>query len=104
MNTVIHLLLRMIIGPEHVLVHISAGMTLEFSYLGRKRPLSNFSGRKQTGISICLTLGVTLLASTIQVQLLLSYQCVCTVGSPVCSANVSVSCCHATSTDSLTLL
>ena len=32
MNPVIHLLLRLIIGPEHELVHISAGMTLELSH------------------------------------------------------------------------
>ena len=72
------------IGPEHGFVHISAGMTLDFSYFERKRPLSNFSCRKQTGISIFLTLGVTLLASPTEIQLVLSYQC--TVGAPVYSA------------------
>ena len=35
-------------------------------------------------MSICLTLGVTLLASTKEIQLVLSYQC--TVGAPVWSA------------------
>ena len=64
MNPVINLVLRLIIGPEYGLLHISAGMTLEFSYFGRKRPLSNLSCRKQTRISICLTLGLTLLYST----------------------------------------
>ena len=39
LNPVIHLLLQLIIGPEHDLVHISSGMTLELSYLGTKRPL-----------------------------------------------------------------
>ena len=62
-------------------------MTLEFSYFGRKRPLSNFSSRKQTGISMCLTLGVTLLASTKDIQLVISYQC--TVGAPMWSAKAS---------------
>ena len=33
---------------------------------------------------MCLNLGVTILASTIQIQLVLSYQC--TVGAPVWSA------------------
>ena len=42
MNTVIHLVLRLIIGPEYDLVHIYAGMTLDFSYFGIKRPLSFF--------------------------------------------------------------
>ena len=87
MNPVIHLVIRMIIGTEHSLVHISAGMTLEFSYFGRKRPLSNCSCRKQTGISMCLTLGVTLLAPTTEIQLVLSYQC--TVGALVWSAKAS---------------
>ena len=48
------LLIRLIIVPEHGFVHISAGMTLDFSYFGRKRPFSNYSCRKQTGISACL--------------------------------------------------
>ena len=65
----------MIIGPEHGLVHISAGMTLDFSYFGRKRLLSNFSCRKQTGISMCLTLGVTILDSTTDIKLVLYSQC-----------------------------
>ena len=64
MNPAIHLVLRLITGPEHGLVHISSGMTLGFSYFGIKIPLSNLSSRKQTGISMCLTLGVTILAST----------------------------------------
>ena len=74
MNPVIDLLLLLIIGPVHGLVHISAGTTLNFSYLGRKRPLSNFSRRKQTGISMCLTLVVIILALTAEIQLVLSYQ------------------------------
>ena len=74
----------MIIGPEHGLVQISASMTMEFSYFGRKRLLSNCSYRKQTGISMCLTLGVTILDSTTEIQLVLSSQC--TVGSPVWNA------------------
>ena len=54
----------MIIGPEHGLVRMSAGMTLDFSYFGIKRPLSNCYSRKKTVISMCLTLGVTILSST----------------------------------------
>ena len=88
MNPVIHLVLLLIIGPEHGFVHISAGMTLDFSYFGRKRPLSNCYCRKQTGISICLTLGVTILASTTEIQLVLSSQC--TVSAPVYSAKASM--------------
>ena len=63
-NPVIHLVLQLIIGPEHGLVHISSGITLELSYFGTKRPLSNYSSIKQTGIPMCLTLVVTLLDST----------------------------------------
>ena len=88
MNPVIHLVLRLIIGPEHGLVHISSGMTLDFSYFGRKRLLSNFSCRKQTGISMCLTLGVTILSSTTEIRLVLYSQCY--VGAPVWSAKASM--------------
>ena len=71
----------MIIGPEHGFVHISSGMTLYFSYFGTKILFSNWYCRKNTGVPMCLTLGVTLLASTTEIQLVLSSQC--TVGSPV---------------------
>ena len=30
MITLVHLVLQLIIGPEHVLVHISDGITLDF--------------------------------------------------------------------------
>ena len=60
MNPVIHLVLRLIIGPEHGLVHISTGRTLEFSYVGRKSPFKNCSIIKQTVISMCSTIGVTI--------------------------------------------
>ena len=69
MNPVIHLLLWLIIGPEHGLVHIYADMTLDLSYFGIKIPLSNCSCRKWIGISMCLTLGVTLLYSTTEIKL-----------------------------------
>ena len=88
LNTVIPLLPLMIIGLEHGLVHIFSGMTLESSYYGIKRPLSNFSGRKYTGISMCLTIGVTILASTTEIQLVLYYQC--TVVLSVWSAKDSI--------------
>ena len=39
MNLVIHLALQMIIGPEHGLVHISSGVTLDFSYLETKKTI-----------------------------------------------------------------
>ena len=68
-------------GPEHGLVDISAGMTLEFTHFGIKRPLSNLSSRKQTGISMYLYIGVNLLASTKEIQIVLSYQC--SAGEPV---------------------
>ena len=74
MNPFIYLLLQLIIGPKHGLVHISSGITLDFSYFGIKRPLSNFSCRKQTGILTCLTIGVNILASTTEIQLVLSSQ------------------------------
>ena len=74
MNTIIHLGLWLIIVPAHGFVHISASMTLEFSYFGIKRPLSNCYCRQQIGISMCLTLVVTLLASTTDIQLVLSSQ------------------------------
>ena len=64
MNPVIHLLIRLIIGPGNGLVHISFGMILDFSYSGIKRPLQNCSYIKHTGISMCLALGVTILDST----------------------------------------
>ena len=88
MNPVIHLVLRLIIGLDHGLVHISDGMILDFSYFIIKRLLSNISSRKQTGISIYLALGVTLLASTTEIQLLLYYKC--TVGVPVWSSKSSM--------------
>ena len=71
----------MIIGPEHGLVHISSVMTIDFSFFVIKRPLPIFSSRNQTGMSLCLTLGVTILASTTEIQIVLSYQC--TVGESV---------------------
>ena len=71
----------MIFGPEHSLVHISAGMTLDFSYFVTQIPLSNVFCRKYIGMSLCLTLGVTLLDSTTEIQLVLSSQC--TDGAPV---------------------
>ena len=81
MNPVINLLLCLIIGPEHGLVHISAGMTLEFSYFGTKIPLSNYSCRNHILMSMCLTLRVTILDSTTEIQIVLSY--LCTVVEPV---------------------
>ena len=54
----------MIIVPERGLAHISAGMILDFSYFGTKIPLSKCFYRKYTGMSMYLTLGVTLLDST----------------------------------------
>ena len=60
MNPVIHLVLQLIIGTDHGLVHMSTGMNLYKSYLVIKRPLSNCSVRKKTGMSMCLTLGVTI--------------------------------------------
>ena len=62
-------------------MHIYAGITLDLLYFGTKRPLSKFSGRNQTGMSICLTIVVTILSSTTEVQLVLSSQF--TAGSPV---------------------
>ena len=67
MSSVIHIVPGMIIGPEHSLVHISDGMTLDFSYVGIKIPLLNCSGIKQTGISRCLTIGITILTSTTEI-------------------------------------
>ena len=78
----------MIIGHENDLVHVYAGMTLDFSYFGRKIPLSNFSCRKQTVTPMCLTLGVTILASTTDIKIALYYQC--TVGAPVWSDKTSM--------------
>ena len=88
MNTVIHLVLRLIIGPKHGLGHISSGMTLDFPYIGIKRPLSNCPCRNQTGISICLTIGVTILASITEIQLALYSRC--TVSAPVWITGASV--------------
>ena len=67
MNPVIHLVLQLIIGPEHGLVHISSRMTLDLSYFGTKTPLSDCPFRKQTRMSMCLTLVLTLLASTTEI-------------------------------------
>ena len=64
MKPVIHLVLRLIIEPEHGILHIYACITLDLSYFGIKRRLSKISCRNQTGIKMCLTLGVTVLAST----------------------------------------
>ena len=46
------------------------------------------SCRKQTGISVCLTLGVTILDSTTEIKIVLYYQC--TVVVPVWSDKASV--------------
>ena len=78
----------MIIGNGHGLVQINSGMTLDFSYFGTKISFSNFSCRKQTRISMCLTLGVTILSWTTEIQLVLYYQC--TVGAPVWIAKYSI--------------
>ena len=75
MNPVIHLVLRLIIGLEHGLVQISDSMTLALSYFGIKIPLSNLSCRKQTGISMCLTIGLSILDSTTEIQPVLFSQC-----------------------------
>ena len=61
---VIHLVLQLIIGPEHTLVHMYVGITLDISYSRTKKTLSHFSCIKQAGIIMCLTVGVTPLAST----------------------------------------
>ena len=37
---VIHLVILLIVGPEHSLVHKSSGTILELSYFGTKIPLS----------------------------------------------------------------
>ena len=58
-------------------------MTLDFSYFGIQIPLSNLSCRKQTGIPMCLTLGVNISASTKETKLVLYSQC--TVGVPIWS-------------------
>ena len=63
MNTVILLLSQLIIGPEHGFVHIYSFMTLYFSHFGIQIPLSNYYCRKQTGMLMCLTLGVNILDS-----------------------------------------
>ena len=68
-------------------------MTLELSYFGIKRPFSNCPYRKQIGILICLSLGVTFLDSTAEIKLMLSYQC--TVGAPVYISKASVYLCIA---------
>ena len=72
LNPVIHLVFRLVITPEHDSVHISTVMTLDFSYFVIKTPLSNCSCMKQTRISTCLTLGVTIFYSTTEIQLVLS--------------------------------
>ena len=76
------------IGPENGLVQISSGRTLDFSYFGINISLLNFSCRNQTGVSICLTLGVTILASTTEIKIMLYSQC--TVVAPVWSARDSM--------------
>ena len=88
LNPVTHLVLLLKIGPEHGLVHISAGMTLYFLYFGIKRSLSIFSCRKQTVMPMCLTLGVIILALTTEIQLMV--YSLCTVGAQVWSANYSM--------------
>ena len=72
-----------IIVPEHSLVHISAGMAQYFSYFVINRPLLNCSFRKQPGMPMRLTLGVSILYSKSEIQLVLSSQC--NVGAPVWS-------------------
>ena len=42
--------IQIIIGPEHGLGHVSAGMIIDLSYFGTKIPLLIFSCRKQTGM------------------------------------------------------
>ena len=69
-------------------MHISSGITLNLSSLVTKRPLSNYSFIIQAVLSICLTLGVTILDSTTEMQLVLSS--LCNVGAPVWSAKYSM--------------
>ena len=76
----------LIIGPQHGLVHITFSMTLELSYFVTKIP--KVSGKKKTRMSMCLTLGVTILSSRTEIELALSYQC--TVFAQVWSAKVSM--------------
>ena len=57
------------------MVHISAGMIIDFWYFGRNIPLSNGSCRNQTGTPTCLMIGVTILASTKEMQIVLPSQC-----------------------------
>ena len=71
----IYLVLQLIIGPEHGLVHIYTGMKIDFSCFGIKIPLLYCSFRNQTGMSICLTLGVTVLASKTEIIILFYSQC-----------------------------
>ena len=53
-----------------------------------KITLSKVSCRKKTGMSMCLTLGVNILALTKEIQLVLTSQC--TVGTPVLSDKASM--------------
>ena len=76
----------MIIGPVHGLVHISSVMTLDLLYSGIRIPLPYCSSINQTVISMCLTLGVTLLVLTTEIQLVLYSQC--SFCEPVWSARV----------------
>ena len=78
----------MIIGTEHGLLHIPSSMTLELSYFGIKIPLSIFSSIKHTVMSMCLTLVVTILASTTEIKLVLSSQC--TVCAPLWISKASM--------------
>ena len=57
---------------------------------GTKITLSKFSCRKHIGTSVCLTPGVTILASTTEIKLFLSYKY--NVVAPLWSANASINC------------
>ena len=61
MSPFTHLVIHMIIGPEHDLLHISPGTKLDLLYFGTQIPLSKFSSIKQIVMSMGLTIGVTLL-------------------------------------------
>ena len=65
-------------------MHISSGITLYFSYFGTKIPLKIILVENRQEWQFFKTLGVTLSASTTEIQLVLSSQF--TVGAPVWSA------------------
>ena len=84
---VIHLVILLIVGPEHSLVHKSSGTILELSYFGTKIPLSKNIEKLNWNINV-FEYRCNYLSSKNRDTIVLSSKC--NIGNPVWSANDSM--------------